>query len=466
MRFRFIKVGRLLSLLTLLLALFEGATVASRAPYQVRQFGAKVALASSSSANFSYDLVGSDGGIFNYGGSSYEGSTGSLTLNKPIVGMASTPDGKGYWLVASDGGIFSFGDAQFYGSTGSLTLNKPIVGMASTPDGKGYWLVASDGGIFSFGDAQFYGSTGGITLNKPIVGMAADPQTGGYWLVASDGGIFSFNAPFLGAAASLALSSPVVGIVAVPTNSPYQSGSFGIDVSLFQCTGTTSPNSGLASQNVGQYAIVGTGINTYGVGASYQSTFQSNNCIVDQTKKFSSASSRVDIYQPLWAPPSSSVDPTNTLQGPDASCAASTTDPNSQACQAYNYGWNITSNSYNSNAQLGVTSKLWWLDVEKGNPYLWSADQNVNSQVVLGAIAFLRSVGVTVGVYSTAYQWGIITGNLIVNTPLWVAGGTAQSCTDPSEIFGGGIPWLVQIGYTNVVAANGGLATVDQDYAC
>jgi hypothetical protein len=45
--------------------------------------------------------------------------------------MASTPDGKGYWLVASDGGIFAFGDAAFAGSTGSLTLNKPIVGMGS-----------------------------------------------------------------------------------------------------------------------------------------------------------------------------------------------------------------------------------------------------------------------------------------------------------------------------------------------
>jgi hypothetical protein len=44
--------------------------------------------------------------------------------------MSSTPDGKGYWLVASDGGVFAFGDASFFGSTGSLTLNKPIVGMA------------------------------------------------------------------------------------------------------------------------------------------------------------------------------------------------------------------------------------------------------------------------------------------------------------------------------------------------
>ncbi|EQD80481.1 hypothetical protein B1A_00847 [mine drainage metagenome] len=42
-------------------------------------------------------------------------------LNKPVVGMAATPDGKGYWMVAADGGIFSFGDAAFYGSTGAIS---------------------------------------------------------------------------------------------------------------------------------------------------------------------------------------------------------------------------------------------------------------------------------------------------------------------------------------------------------
>ena len=51
--------------------------------------------------------------------------------------------------------------------TGAEPLNDPIVGMAATPDGKGYWLVASDGGIFTFGDAAFYGSTGGAPLNEP-----------------------------------------------------------------------------------------------------------------------------------------------------------------------------------------------------------------------------------------------------------------------------------------------------------
>ncbi len=47
-----------------------------------------------------------------------------------VTGSGLLP-GKGYWLVASDGGIFAFGDAGFYGSTGAMTLNKPIVGMAS-----------------------------------------------------------------------------------------------------------------------------------------------------------------------------------------------------------------------------------------------------------------------------------------------------------------------------------------------
>ena len=118
---------------------------------------------------------------------------GSVTqaLAQPIVGMASTPDGKGYWLVASDGGIFTFGDAAFYGSTGNIKLNQPIVGMASTPDGKGCWLVASDGGIFTFGDATFYGSAAnnGITAT----GIIASADGKGYSIVSSTGEQFAFG---------------------------------------------------------------------------------------------------------------------------------------------------------------------------------------------------------------------------------------------------------------------------------
>ena len=164
-----------------------------------------------------YWLSATDGGIFNFGSAGFFGSTGSVRLNKPIVGMATTPSGKGYWLVASDGGIFNFGDAAFLGSTGSIRLNQPIVGMAATPSGQGYWLVATDGGIFNFGDAAFLGSTGSIRLNKPIVAMAAAPGGGGYWLVATDGGIFNFGtAGFFGSTGAIHLNSPIVVMAASP----------------------------------------------------------------------------------------------------------------------------------------------------------------------------------------------------------------------------------------------------------
>ena len=212
-----------------------------------------------------YWLVASDGGVSAFGDAHFYGSTASVTLAKPIVGMAGTPDGKGYWLVASDGGIFAFGDAHFHGSTGvaapgqprgrhgrnsrregnwlvacpdegsspsatpistarpaGCSLANPIVGIAATPDGKGYWLVASDGGVFAFGDAHFNGSTGGLHLANPVVGMAATPDGKGYWLVASDGGIFAFgDAHFYGSTGGVQLANPIVGIAATPDGKGY-----------------------------------------------------------------------------------------------------------------------------------------------------------------------------------------------------------------------------------------------------
>jgi cell wall-associated NlpC family hydrolase len=169
-----------------------------------------------------YWLVASDGGIFSFGDAKFHGSTGAMRLNQPIVGMAPTPDGGGYWLVASDGGIFSFGDAKFHGSTGAMKLNMPVVGMSATPDGEGYWLVASDGGIFSFGDAKFHGSTGAMKLNKPVVGMAPAPDGEGYWLVASDGGIFNFGtAKFSGSTGSMPTGDPAEKVVPSSSDDGY-----------------------------------------------------------------------------------------------------------------------------------------------------------------------------------------------------------------------------------------------------
>ena len=147
----------------------------------------------SSPSGRGYWLVSADGGVFSFGDARFHGSMGGRQLNHRIVDIARTPKGAGYWLVAADGGVFGFGDAHFRGSMGGAQLNQPIVGMAATPSGLGYWLVAADGGVFCFGDAQFRGSAAAIPLNRPVVGMAATPTGKGYWFVAADGGISAFG---------------------------------------------------------------------------------------------------------------------------------------------------------------------------------------------------------------------------------------------------------------------------------
>jgi hypothetical protein len=222
--------------------------------------------AAASSPSPGYWMVASDGGIFNYGGARFFGSTGAIKLNMPIVGMAATPSGNGYWLVASDGGIFSFGDAGFFGSTGAIKLNKPIVGMASTPSGKGYWLVASDGGVFAFGDAGFVGSTGSIKLNKPITGMSPSATGHGYRMVATDGGIFSFgDAPFFGSTGGTALAKPISGMAPTPSGKGYWI--VGSDGKIFPFGDAAALGSASALHSVAAVAPTSSGAGYWAVGA-------------------------------------------------------------------------------------------------------------------------------------------------------------------------------------------------------
>jgi Glycosyl hydrolases family 43 len=169
-----------------------------------------------------YWQVGSDGGIFSFGSAQFYGSTGSIHLNKPVVGMAATPDGNGYWLVASDGGVFAYGDAHFYGSTGSITLNKPIVSLLPTLDGGGYWLIASDGGVFAYGDAKFYGSTGSDDLSSPVTAAATSFLGGGYWMADADGQVFNFgDAPSEGQPAGAPGGYRITGMASTQSSNGY-----------------------------------------------------------------------------------------------------------------------------------------------------------------------------------------------------------------------------------------------------
>ena len=78
------------------------------------------------------------------------------SLNDPVIGMTVDRATGGYWLVATDGGIFAY-DAPFLGSTGSMTLNEPVVGMAACEamgTGTGWWppMAASSRMAFRIGD--------------------------------------------------------------------------------------------------------------------------------------------------------------------------------------------------------------------------------------------------------------------------------------------------------------------------
>jgi ribosomal protein L24E len=137
--------------------------------------------------------------------------------------MASTTSGHGYWLVARDGGIFSFGDAKFHGSTGSIRLNQPIVGIVRYPTGTGYTMVARDGGIFAFGVRRFFGSLPGSGVHvSDVVGMAQTGSGLGYWIVRSGGQVYAFgNAenlrPYVASPCD-----PVVAIIGNPTQQGFR----------------------------------------------------------------------------------------------------------------------------------------------------------------------------------------------------------------------------------------------------
>jgi len=136
--------------------------------------------------------------------------------------------------------------------------------------------------------------------------------------------------------------------------------------------------------------------------------------------------------------------------------------PGDEAGCAYDYGYNGAQQAFEYAAsQTGLAAAAaatWWLDVETANS--WSADVSLNLADIQGSIDFLWSYVAGVGVYSTGYQWGRITGGAGLDPAIadWVAGGlndkrAAALC---SSSFSGGPVALVQY------SSNG----VDADYVC
>ncbi len=140
-----------------------------------------------------YDLVGSDGGVFVFGGGFYGSLPGLGVAVNDITGIVGTVHDNGYFLVGADGGVFAF-NAPFENSLPGLGVHvDDIVGIVPTRNDQGYFLVGRDGGVFSF-DAPFENSLPGVGVQvDDIVGIAATPDDNGYWLVGSNGDIYAFG---------------------------------------------------------------------------------------------------------------------------------------------------------------------------------------------------------------------------------------------------------------------------------
>ena len=339
-----------------------------------------------------------------------------MRLNKPVVGMAATPSGNGYWLVASDGGIFSYGDASFYGSTGSLVLNKPIVGMITGPGGAGYFLVASDGGIFSFGTAPFYGSLGGLTLKHPIVAAAATPTGNGYWFTDTAGLVSNFgSADYYGSAPS-PLFRPIVGMAEAPGSTgafvggTYPSGSYGYDISTYQCSSLPG-----GDHQIGIVQVDGS------------SSGNTNPCL---PAELAWAGSGLNLYTYLTY------------------ATSATNEPGCNGDTSCNAGYQAGIFAYNDafNAGAGSPATPWWLDVETADAN-WSSNLGENAQFVQGALNALHETeGIAdVGIYASPGVWNSIVGDYQPDVPYWMADYLASpsgpgSCADITTVAEEGRP--------------------------
>lgn len=170
--------------------------------------------------------------------------------------------------------------------------------------------------------------------------------------------------------------------------------SVGHDVSYPQCGGGALPAGG-------EFGIVG---------VTGGRAFSANPCLATQYRWAAGRPSAPAVYVNTGnpAPTSSFYWPASGSRDP-ALCRdnRSIRDP---GC-AYSYGWHAASAALAlaDRTDRSIRTRTWWLDVETANS--WNGDGVSNAADLQGAVDLLRSKGIArVGLYSTAYQWKVITG--------------------------------------------------------
>jgi hypothetical protein len=159
------------------------------------------------------------------------------------------------------------------------------------------------------------------------------------------------------------------------------------------------------------------------VGVNDGQAFTFNPCLASEVRW---AGPLLQLYMNINSP---AVLDVSTMIGPAGHCPA-----DDWGCMAYNFGYNDAANTFAIAARLGAASHTWWIDVETGGPCgafptggasYWSCNTVLNSLTVQGALDALRARHVTAGVYSTGYQWQLITGGYVPQGGVlatWIAG--------------------------------------------
>jgi hypothetical protein len=225
---------------------------------------------------------------------------------------------------------------------------------------------------------------------------------------------------------------------------PYTSGAAGYDYSYPQC-GSTAPRA--------NFGIVGTN-------GGYPFTYY-NSCLGTEYAAATKTGNAAVYINTGYDPSYTAIDGRHTTQD----CASQSQTVAVAGTAAQKAAWAVGCSEAQrdvayATSQSAVSPTAWWLDVELANSWS-SSDLSLNRYAVQGIVATLRTkTSAPIGVYSTSYQWGVITGGYQAPVDAnWVATGQGSlKRAKPycgSTGFTGAKVWLVQY-----------VATYDHDYVC
>lgn len=208
---------------------------------------------------------------------------------------------------------------------------------------------------------------------------------------------------------------------------PYAPATSGYDISFPQCGG---------AYPAGAFGVVG-------VDGGYPFAHY-NPCLADEYARSPQAALYINTgYDPTYT----QVDGQHTI--PECLTRSDKIRGSADQQAAWGVGCSEGSRSMAYAASQGVTKpRGWWLDVETENSWS-STDLSLNQYTIQGIVDTLRMTTSSVGIYSTGYQWGKITGGLPVSgvNADWVATGSFSGEGAPARCgtgFSGAPVWLVQ----------------------